>query len=119
MSKTLLAAAAAAVLTGALSLPAQAQNVAIVNGKPVPKARLDALEAQIKAQAARTGQPIPQNDDGGQYANASQEVAEKVKSHRAANTKASYEEAMRAVLTADPALQQRYVEFTQRSGRAN
>jgi len=64
MSKTLLAAAAAAVLTGALSLPAQAQNVAIVNGKPVPKARLDALEAQIKAQAARTGQPIPPEVQG-------------------------------------------------------
>ena len=59
MSKSLLAAAVAALLTGALALPAQAQNVAIVNGKPVPKARLEALEAQIKAQAARTGQPIP------------------------------------------------------------
>ena len=59
MNKSLLAATAAALLAGALALPAAAQNVAIVNGKPVPKARLEALEAQIKAQAARTGQPVP------------------------------------------------------------
>ena len=59
MNKQLLAACSAALLAGALALPAAAQNVAIVNGKPVPKARLDALETQIKAQAARTGQPVP------------------------------------------------------------
>ena len=59
MNKSLLAASAATLLAGALSLPALAQNVAIVNGKPVPKSRLEALEAQIKAQAARTGQPVP------------------------------------------------------------
>ena len=59
MNKSLLAATSAALLAGALALPAAAQNVAIVNGKPVPKARLDALAQQIKAQAARTGQPVP------------------------------------------------------------
>ena len=59
MKKQLLAATAAALLAGAVALPAFAQNVAIVNGKPVPKARLDALEGQIRAQAARTGQPVP------------------------------------------------------------
>ncbi|MBK6866947.1 MAG: peptidylprolyl isomerase [Burkholderiales bacterium] len=59
MKKQLLAASAAALLAGALALPAVAQNVAIVNGKPVPKARLEALEAQVKAQAERTGQPVP------------------------------------------------------------
>lgn len=59
MNKSLLATTAAALLAGALALPAAAQNVAIVNGKPIPKARLDALETQIKAQAARTGQPVP------------------------------------------------------------
>ncbi|QTD47107.1 peptidylprolyl isomerase [Ottowia testudinis] len=59
MKKFLLAATSTALLAGALALPAVAQNVAIVNGKPVPKTRLDALEAQIKAQAARTGQPVP------------------------------------------------------------
>ena len=59
MNKSFLAASAATLLAGALALPALAQNVAIVNGKPVPKSRLEALEAQIKAQAARTGQPVP------------------------------------------------------------
>jgi peptidyl-prolyl cis-trans isomerase C len=39
----------------ALPLAAAAQNIAIVNGKPVPKARLDALMAQ----AARAGQQVP------------------------------------------------------------
>jgi peptidyl-prolyl cis-trans isomerase C len=46
----LIAAASAAAL-----LPAFAQNIAIVNGKPVPKARLDALVAQ----AERAGQKVP------------------------------------------------------------
>ena len=63
MKKHLLSAAVAAALLGAM-VPAFAQNLAIVNGKPVPKARLDALEAQIKAQAARTGQPIPPEVQG-------------------------------------------------------
>lgn len=52
MKKHLLAAVAAASLCAAL--PAAAQNVAIVNGKPVPKARVDALSAQI----AKTGRPV-------------------------------------------------------------
>jgi len=47
-----LAAVAAATL--ALALPAAAQNVAIVNGKPVPTARVDALKAQI----AKAGRPV-------------------------------------------------------------
>jgi hypothetical protein len=40
MKSTLIAAALFAAVAGA-----QAQNVAIVNGKPVPKARADALAA--------------------------------------------------------------------------
>ena len=44
---------AALVLAAALALPAQAQNVAIVNGKPVPMARVDALIEQATSQ----GQP--------------------------------------------------------------
>ena len=46
-----------AVATAALTLPlaAQAQNVAIVNGKPVPKARVDLLMKQV----ARGGQQVP------------------------------------------------------------
>lgn len=38
---------------------AQAQNMAIVNGKPVPKARFDAVMANLKQQAARNGRPLP------------------------------------------------------------
>ena len=39
-------------MTALLSpLAAQAQNVAIVNGKPVPKARVDALIKQVAKQA--------------------------------------------------------------------
>ena len=52
MKKHLLAAVAATVLCAAL--PALAQNVAIVNGKPVPKARVDALAAQV----AKSGRPV-------------------------------------------------------------
>jgi peptidyl-prolyl cis-trans isomerase C len=52
MSKTFFALAAVAVL--ALPLGAAAQNIAIVNGKPVPKARVDTL---IK-QAQRAGQQV-------------------------------------------------------------
>ena len=48
-----LAIAAAALVPALLPVPAQAQNVAIVNGKPVPKARVDALLDQ----ATRQGQP--------------------------------------------------------------
>ena len=51
MNKHLLAAVAAAVFCAA---PAFAQNVAIVNGKPVPKTRVDALAAQV----AKSGRPI-------------------------------------------------------------
>lgn len=47
-----LAAVAAATL--AIALPAAAQNVAIVNGKPVPSARVE----QLKSQIARSGRPV-------------------------------------------------------------
>ncbi|MET4575202.1 peptidylprolyl isomerase [Ottowia thiooxydans] len=59
MKKQILAATAAAFVMGALALPAVAQNIAIVNGKPVPKTRLVALEEQVAEQAARTGRPVP------------------------------------------------------------
>jgi peptidyl-prolyl cis-trans isomerase C len=52
MKKHLLTAAAAAALC--LALPAFAQNLAIVNGKPVPKARADMLAAQV----AKSGRPV-------------------------------------------------------------
>ena len=41
----------------------QAQNIAIVNGKAVPKARVDALMAQISKQAAARGQQLPPDVD--------------------------------------------------------
>ena len=43
MKKQILQAVAAAVLLGAIPMAALAQNAAIVNGKPVPKARMDVL----------------------------------------------------------------------------
>ena len=53
MKKFVLAATVAAI--GAVSLPAMAQNIALVNGKPVPKARADVLISQItKADQPRT-----------------------------------------------------------------
>ena len=53
MKKQLLSAAVAAVLLGALA-PVSAQNLAIVNGKPVPKSRVEALAQQM----ARAGRPV-------------------------------------------------------------
>ena len=49
------------LLFGALALAplAQAQNVALVNGKPVPKARVEAFIKQLQAQAAAQNQQLP------------------------------------------------------------
>jgi peptidyl-prolyl cis-trans isomerase C len=52
MKKHLVAALAAAAVCA--TLPAFAQNIAIVNGQAVPKARADALAAQV----ARSGRPV-------------------------------------------------------------
>jgi peptidyl-prolyl cis-trans isomerase C len=57
MKQFVLAAVAAATL--ALALPAAAQNVAIVNGKPVPMARLEVLKSQL----ARAGRPATPDMD--------------------------------------------------------
>lgn len=54
MKLTVLRAALAASFVAAIALPVAAQNVAIVNGKPVPKARVDALAAQL----AKSGRPV-------------------------------------------------------------
>lgn len=51
-------ALAAALLAPAL---AAAQNIAVVNGKPVPKARVDALMTQVTQQAQSQGQQLPPN----------------------------------------------------------
>jgi peptidyl-prolyl cis-trans isomerase C len=52
MKKHLVAALAAAAF--GVALPVAAQNIAIVNGKPVPTARADALAAQV----AKSGRPV-------------------------------------------------------------
>ncbi len=54
MKKLLLQSIAAVTLAAALPLAALAQNAAIVNGKPVPKARLDVLAQQLAA----AGRPV-------------------------------------------------------------
>ena len=54
MKKQIFSALAAATLLSALAVPAAAQNVAIVNGKPVPMSRVDALAQQL----ARAGRPV-------------------------------------------------------------
>ncbi len=53
MKKHILTALAAAAFLSAASV-AMAQNIAIVNGKAVPKSRVDALAEQIK----RSGRPV-------------------------------------------------------------
>ena len=52
MKKVLLTAVVAATL--GIALPVAAQNIAIVNGKPVPKARVDMLSQQL----AKAGRPV-------------------------------------------------------------
>lgn len=54
MKKQFYSALATATLLSALAVPAAAQNVAIVNGKPVPMSRVDALAQQV----ARSGRPV-------------------------------------------------------------
>ncbi|MGC3985721.1 MAG: peptidylprolyl isomerase [Pseudorhodoferax sp.] len=60
MKKSLFSAVAAALVLGAAAVPALAQNIAIVNGKAVPKARLDALAEQL----ARAGRPVAPEQEG-------------------------------------------------------
>ena len=57
MKKIRYAAIAAMLL--ATTVAAQAQNIAIVNGKPVPKARADAMIKQVQGQAVAQGQQLP------------------------------------------------------------
>jgi peptidyl-prolyl cis-trans isomerase C len=58
MKKILIAAAAAATLGAALS--AHAQNIAIVNGKPVPSTRVEMLKQQL----AKAGRPVSVEMEG-------------------------------------------------------
>jgi len=54
MMKQIFSTLAAAALLGALGGPVAAQNLAIVNGKPVPLSRVDALKEQL----SRAGRPV-------------------------------------------------------------
>ncbi len=54
MIKTLIATLFAAALSSLTALPALAQNIAIVNGKAVPTARVEALAQQV----AKSGRPV-------------------------------------------------------------
>ncbi len=66
LKKSFIAASAPALVIAtllALPLASHAQNVAIVNGKAVPKARVDAFLKQIQAQAAGQGQQLPPDLD--------------------------------------------------------
>ena len=54
MKKQMVWTAVAAAVLATLSIGVSAQNIAIVNGKAVPKARAEALAQQV----ARSGRPI-------------------------------------------------------------
>ncbi|WP_313077264.1 peptidylprolyl isomerase [Melaminivora sp.] len=54
MKNKLLSGLVAAAMLGAVALPAAAQNIAIVNGKPVPKERAEVLKQQVE----RSGRPV-------------------------------------------------------------
>ena len=54
MNKKFYLALTATALLATLALPSAAQNIAIVNGKAVPTARVDALAQQL----ARSGRPV-------------------------------------------------------------
>ena len=54
MKKSIMSGLVAATILGGLALPAVAQNIAVVNGKPVPKQRAEALKQQVE----RSGRPV-------------------------------------------------------------
>ena len=60
MKKNLISALIAAALLGSVALPALAQNIAIVNGKAVPKARADTLAQQV----SKSGRPVTPEIEG-------------------------------------------------------
>ena len=54
MKKSLLSGLVAAAVLGTMALPVAAQNLAIVNGKAVPKERAEVLKQQVE----RSGRPV-------------------------------------------------------------
>ncbi len=60
MKKQLLSGLVAAALLGTVALPVAAQNLAIVNGKAVPKERVEVLKQQVE----RSGRPVTPEMEG-------------------------------------------------------
>ena len=60
MKKKLLSGLMAAAVLGTMALPVAAQNLAIVNGKAVPKERAEVLKQQVE----RSGRPITPEIEG-------------------------------------------------------
>ncbi|MDB5847774.1 MAG: peptidylprolyl isomerase, partial [Rhodoferax sp.] len=60
MKKNLISALVAAAVLGSVALPAMSQNLAIVNGKAVPKSRADTLSQQV----AKSGRPVTPEIEG-------------------------------------------------------
>ncbi len=60
MKKKLLSGLVAAAVLGTSALPAIAQNIAVVNGKAVPKERVEVLKQQVE----RSGRPITPEIEG-------------------------------------------------------
>lgn len=63
MKKSFIAASVIAVAASMAPFALQAQNIAVVNGKPVPKARVDSILEQVKRQAAQRQQQLPPDID--------------------------------------------------------
>jgi len=63
MKKSHIAASVLLAVAGFAPLAALAQNVAVVNGKPVPKARVDAIISQVQKQAQQRNQQLPPDID--------------------------------------------------------
>ena len=60
MKKSLLSGLVAAAVLGTMALPVAAQNLAIVNGKAVPKERAETLKQQVE----RSGRPVSPEMEG-------------------------------------------------------
>ena len=63
MKQRVFAASVVLAAAGLASFAAGAQNIAVVNGKPVPKSRVDTITAQVQKQAAARGQQLPPDFD--------------------------------------------------------
>jgi peptidyl-prolyl cis-trans isomerase C len=59
MKKSFIAASVVLAAAALAPLVAVAQNIAVVNGKPVPKVRVDTIVSQVQKQAAARNQQVP------------------------------------------------------------